>query len=430
MELVRLAEEEEKRKAEEAEAKKHAAVSKPEDTPSPAPRESGEASAREKRQSPQGKDGTQGKKAQKKNAPSGKRPANGGKKPAGTKTDKPRRPSDGIFAGARSESVRRKIEAVRRKEAEEQARKESAYREREGVKEYVPPKFRGGASEYLPESGKEKKSAEGSGKGLKNQLRDQTTRVRREQKRGKRRLNMENLRRVNVKQSFRVKQEKKIDWKRYASIAGLTLLFYVLIAGAAIALYYGNLIRHAAHENETLTVWIGNEGENKATKRHIRYGDMIREDGILLNMSDIAEYCDMTVSGDIDDRRFFNRGDETNIVGLRVGSRTAVINGTPVTLRLETELWGEDLYVSADLFDKYTTGLTIDYNFERFYVDLLRVKVEGVYSKTEYVPLRFLLRPTEALGQLDFNSLDEETKLGIEQRYRGSVAKENENRED
>jgi|GEM_PF-845304 len=106
--------------------------------------------------------------------------------------------------------------------------------------------------------------------------------------------------------------------------------------------------------------------------------DTAYEDGVIcLDFTDLAERFGFYISGDSTSLKFIipdADGEEADTVEFFVGSRTALINGTPVTLEAESRYTDSSLWVPCSVVDYFEGGLKTE-KLSRGRIELSRVRL-------------------------------------------------------
>jgi len=283
-----------------------------------------------------------------------------------------------------------------------------------GKEQYQAPRFRGAAREYVPGQGEERKERGGARSGM-HRLKEQSPSRRRERSKQNRRQNLEKLRRANFRSSFRVVTKKKRTGRFYLVMGCVSLALYLLLMGCFAAFFAANLFRKTLREQGSVRYVIGTEGVEGYAKGEMRYGTLFRDGQMMLNMDQIADLCELTVTGDATRMRFYSRGDLGHDVVLYPGSASAVINGTPVTLAAKTVMEEDVVYVSADLIERFASGITVEWDEEKSRLTISRIiQSTSVLKGDVYAELTYALVQDGGEERIDLSSLPLELRMRIE----------------
>ena len=184
-------------------------------------------------------------------------------------------------------------------------------------------------------------------------------------------------------------RKAKIYFGRFLLFCGM----FVVLLGISVGLFYLNLIQYetAARRNFNYKV-----GDSSAVS--VEYDKMMRGGDLYVNLMPIIEMCEMAVTGDTAELRYISRNAEEHVQFI-VGSTQVFINGVEERLTSAPYLDGEDLYVPADFFSSFVTGISVLYDQEK-----QTVKVEQTVMEEEpdvIQELRFVIRPDAPLTGLD-----------------------------
>lgn len=289
---------------------------------------------------------------------------------------------------------------------------------------YKSPQFRGAAREYVPKrapvSGAPRRpSSAQTGMGS---ILEQTPARRRERSKQNRRRKLENLHRENYRRQFRIVKKKRRPRSFYIAVVCLTLACYLVFAGGMAAVFAGNLFRRTLQDNGSVTYVFGTSKNTGYAKVSLRYGSAFRDGMLMINMNRIAALCDLTMTGDLDQVRFYSRGEAGDEVLFYTDSHTAVINGTPVTLSGKSVMIGDSVYVPMDFFERFVSGLELKWEEERSRLTVTRIVVStSVLKGDSYAELTFGLHKDQAVPEIVFDDLALELRMRIEADYEQSV---------
>lgn len=285
---------------------------------------------------------------------------------------------------------------------------------------YRSPRFRGGTREYVPEQDTHRKGSDPSpvkrdGMG---ELKKQTPVQRRAQSKQNRRQKLEKLQRRNFRKQFRVVDRKKQPRGFYLVVIVLTLGMYLAMMGGLAMLVAGNLFRGGLQNGGSISYTLGTEEYDGYLKTEIRYGTLFRDGVMMLNMNHIAGLCELTTTGDLTQMHFYSRGELGHEVVFHVGTRSAVVNGVPITLAARSVLEGDTLYVSADFFERFAGGLDIVWDEKKESLTITRrVLFTSVLRGDEYAELTFGVEMESYADSIDRSTLDLELQMRIEADY-------------
>lgn len=115
------------------------------------------------------------------------------------------------------------------------------------------------------------------------------------------------------------------------------------------------------------------------------------KDQVYINLTEISEYLNLMILGDSEGIKFYkSNGDYMSV---KNNSPYVVINGVDIILPSPVIFSGKSVFVPAELFNNYTTGLSVDYNIHRERLTLSFVKDETKSSTINTVYLEFNFIP-------------------------------------
>lgn len=289
---------------------------------------------------------------------------------------------------------------------------------------YKSPQFRGAAREYVPKrapvSGAPRRPS--SAQAGMGSILEQTPTRRRERSKQNRRRKLENLHRENYRRQFRIVKKNKRPKSFYVALVCLTLACYLIFAGGMAAIFAGNLFRRTLQDNGSVTYVFGTSENTGYAKVSLRYGSAFRDGMLMINMNRIAALCDLTMTGDLHQVRFYSRGEAGDEVIFYTDSHTAVINGTPVTLSGKSVMIGDSVYVPMDFFERFARGLELEWEEERSRLTVTRIVVStSVLKGDSYAEVTFGLSKDPAESAITLDDLALELRMRIEADYEQSV---------
>ncbi len=158
----------------------------------------------------------------------------------------------------------------------------------------------------------------------------------------------------------KIKQENK---KRRAAMAKLFfyrflvyLLLLALILSVFSVIFFINLNKVDKSDKSDFIYYLA---DNK--KSRIPYDTVKRNGAVYVNLSEIAEKFDISITGSYDELRFLpDKNDE--YVRFYPDSRTAYVNGNPIILSVPAVLEDECLWIPIDFITRYVDGISLKYN--------------------------------------------------------------------
>lgn len=184
-----------------------------------------------------------------------------------------------------------------------------------------------------------------------------------------------------MKKTSDKRQEKKAQkarkTKKIFIFALYALLFVVMAAlsfgGLALSVY-SDQIANALHS----TRFRYQVGDNAPVYVNL---DELYSDGMLyLSMNDIAELCELTVTGDHTKRTYFPTDDSENYVTFYFSSNQVIVNGEKMLMKAETYTVDKTIYVPVSFFENYMTGIEITVDEEKNRISVKRVSLGTKYN--------------------------------------------------
>ena len=281
--------------------------------------------------------------------------------------------------------------------------------ERPDAKRRKPSSGMQGRPSANRQSAPNRKTTRPAGSTVKKQTRVQKRQRTPEDIRREQVFKAEQLRRrkaLRAKQAKRMKAAFRVFLRRLAVFG---VMFTVLLILSA-AIFFIRLHANTPEKPGTYQYIIGTEDDLYA-KTAVSGSTLFRKGQLYLNMTQIAPYCDLTTAGDIHAIRFIAMDNDNNNVKFLLNTPIAYING--VRIRLSSVVVYEDgtIYVPAEFFEKYVTGLTISVDEKEQTVTVSRQineeaeqpAVTVTSSETPgpvYVGIGFTLQPPEPTANI------------------------------
>lgn len=233
---------------------------------------------------------------------------------------------------------------------------------------------------------------------LKNNLQSQTP-LNRRRKQAATPTEPGTVRRTRT-QVYRVKQPEEREKSPFAARLLFVLLCYAILMPTAIGLFWMWLPRHTTPQTRDYTYQVGPDGDVLSKKTYS--WDMVRNGNIYyLDMTGIAELCEMTTTGDSESLRYTVRenGDTAEFV---LGQSLVYINGIPDRMEANCYLRNGRLYVPMDFVNRCFIGLSATLDSEKNKITVVRLKDEN----GDPAVLTFPFRQSVTSDPIDFSTLD------------------------
>ncbi len=174
-------------------------------------------------------------------------------------------------------------------------------------------------------------------------------------------------------------------------------VFAILLAFSASA-FYLNLTRTEATDSSSYSYQIGDK------KYSLPYRDAVVDGRVYVSFTDVAEMCDLAVTGSEEDIKYVIKGDEAETIRFLTDTRVVYVNGVETRLGDESFYRNGRLYVPVDFVNAYFKGLNIDIDEKAHRVTIERqitnLGENGKLPKGEeaiYGELSFLLQAPAAI---------------------------------
>ena len=222
--------------------------------------------------------------------------------------------------------------------------------------------------------------------------------------------NLEIKRRVkSSKQSFHVKRKKNGIGKLLLARLALFFVIFAIMFSLVAGVFFMRLNADGAEEGKAYTLQLGEDlpedtteitaEEDKPVYVDIPKDCAKRYGNLYIPVSALADMCELTVTGTVDDLRYIPRGSVEQSVRFEVGTDIAYVNGVKIRMISPSFLSEGKLYIPLDFMLKYSKGLIINTDEVNRKITISRY-VEGYDAETDsdvYAELNFGLYVTSPL---------------------------------
>ncbi len=203
------------------------------------------------------------------------------------------------------------------------------------------------------------------------------------------------------REKYYLQKRRKNAIRVFISRAALFLLVFAIMFALTAGVFYLNLTSNDSESAARYSYTIGDK------KYSLSYDDAVREGRVYVNFNDIAELCDLAITGDADDMKFIVKGDETETIRFVGGSRAVFVNGFEARLGSNSYVEGENIFVPVDFVSAYLKGIDIELDERAHKVTVSKIITNlgdnGKLPKGEeavYEELSFLLQSPLGLKPL------------------------------
>lgn len=195
------------------------------------------------------------------------------------------------------------------------------------------------------------------------------------------------------RERYKQKQNRKAAIKVFFARFLLFLVVFAVMSGVVVGLFFLNLTKQDSADASGYSYKIGDE------KYSLRYSDAVRNGKVYISFTDVAELCDLALTGSVDDMKFVIKGDEAETVRFVVGTREVYVNSVETRLSADSYYKNDKLYVPVDFVSAYFKGLDVEIDEKSHNVTVERkllneLDKDGKFPKGEepiYDTLYFLL---------------------------------------
>ncbi|MBQ7124892.1 MAG: hypothetical protein IJO00_00880 [Clostridia bacterium] len=218
------------------------------------------------------------------------------------------------------------------------------------------------------------------------------------------------MKRRSKQQYFRIKSDKRKERSVLKNRILLVLVLYAILMPIAVGIFWAWLPKHQTPETNNYTYQIGPDN-NVISKKVYSWSTVRSGDTYYLDMSGIADLCNMTTTGDSKSMKFTSK-DSGESVEFFLNESLAFINGIPCRMDDISYLKNDKVYVPMDFVKNSFKGLTVTLNTDTNKITIIRET-----DKTgAYLPLVFPFKQASLSYSIDFSSLDKELQEEINLR--------------
>lgn len=156
-------------------------------------------------------------------------------------------------------------------------------------------------------------------------------------------------------------RKKRRNFKRLFARMGAWAALIVTASAVLAAATMGVLlisVRGISPKKSDLTYQIGTDTDIYRSAK-VKYDSMYRGGVLYFNLSELADYCDLVITGTAQEIRFISRASETDNARLIIGTPLAYINNNPVRLNAPFLYENNEVYVPETFLRYYMSGLTV-----------------------------------------------------------------------
>lgn len=211
------------------------------------------------------------------------------------------------------------------------------------------------------------------------------------------------INRINrEREKYHARKRRSAAFKLFVTRILLFVVVFAVMAGLSAALFFLNLNHVESTDSSRYSYNIG------TSKYSLPYVKAVRDDRVYVSFTDIAEMCDLAVTGSVEDMKYVIKGDEAETIRFVTDSRVVYVNGVETRLGAECRYEDGELYVPVDFVSAYFQGLNVEVNEDKHDVTVSRtitnLNEDGKLPKgteAEYAELSFLLQSAVGLEPLD-----------------------------
>ena len=221
----------------------------------------------------------------------------------------------------------------------------------------------------------------------------------------------EEKKKLEKKMKARRREERKKARKTFFGRVAVGAVIFVILAVVAAILFALFFTRAPDGKSKGKVTYV--YGGTKV--RTVSYGTAFQNGKMYVCFNDVADYLSMAVTGNAQEMKFVlpdpdgpsdgaGTGKEESLV-FTVDTRTVTVNSRPLTVDVDSVLYGEKVWVSGDFVAEYIDGITVTYNKSRNIISVSRIEdgENSVPGNVVYVPVSLKLKSTAPMDAPDFD---------------------------
>lgn len=194
-------------------------------------------------------------------------------------------------------------------------------------------------------------------------------------------------------QEYKIKKKKKGVNRLAIVYSVIFTLVFLAVSGVLSLAFYLNLIKTDPPAYDRLKLKMCLEHEVKTVKAiSVDVDKYVRNDVLYVNMTAISEKFGFVMTGNHKALRFITDFETGESVYFEIGTPCAEINGTEVRLSGESFKADEDLFIPADFFSEYVTGIEITLDEEEKTLMILRNTARNEAGHFDEAEVEFKLK--------------------------------------
>ncbi|MCQ2428538.1 MAG: D-alanyl-D-alanine carboxypeptidase family protein [Clostridia bacterium] len=203
-------------------------------------------------------------------------------------------------------------------------------------------------------------------------------------------------------------------FKTAKEYSGYFVLFFVIVSVLLVSVAAGSLFIFGSHADNAglakeIVYTVGSR-----TVRKQKSAELIRGNTVYANLSELAEMCGMSVSGDMSSVKFSTSAGEYAVFGADSG--VAVLNGSRAEMEGPAVIEKNAVLVPLSFIETKMTGICVEYSREHESETgddgaplpeglITGIKITVASSEASGVPVGFVLKATEPLNSLSKDSI-------------------------
>ncbi len=201
---------------------------------------------------------------------------------------------------------------------------------------------------------------------------------------------------------YHIKKRRSAIIKTFIKRVVFGVCVFAIMFALFCLLFFWNLTRTSNNNISRYSYRIGEHNYSKP------YTTVVKNEQAYVNFTEIAELCDLAVTGSKEDIKYVIKSDSAETIRFVADSRVVYVNDVETRLGAECFWISNELYVPVDFVGAYFKGLNVEHDANKNEIEVSRtitnLDEKGKLPKgeeAEYAPLSFLLQSVAPLVPLD-----------------------------
>ncbi len=216
----------------------------------------------------------------------------------------------------------------------------------------------------------------------------------------------EEKKKLEKKIKARRREERKKAGKLFLGRVAVGAVIFVILAVLTSILFAVFFTRSSGKSGGKVTYYFGG-----VKGRTVSYSSAVKNGKYYVCFNDVAKYLSMAETGNAKEMKFVIPGSEKTesegeqFIAFTVGTRNVTVNSRPVTVDVDSVLYGEEIWVSSDFVAEYVDGINVEYgkSGNTVYVSRIEDEDNSTQGNVVYLPVSLKLKSTEPMDAPEFD---------------------------